>query len=159
MIEESNVRPMTKTADKVEVKLVLSDDASAMVTRLESHGGDLDLLLAEYTETPLLTLYKIEKLLAAHKDAKLKERWDEAIATFHASAMRLLQRDAVNRLQDLDDSDEKASRIVLGYAKLILGDLFAEKITLARAGAKTPKRSSNLATIQNDLEDGDEEGE
>lgn len=131
---------------------------SSLVEMLDSVGGDLDVLTANFDGNRDLAIFHIEKRLLEYQDSSLKERWDKSIELFHLTRMRMLQNKTVKDLDELDTSDERKARVILARAKLVLGDLLAASTFVAKQKAVIrTERSSRLDQIKDELDEISEE--
>ncbi len=144
-----------KTGAKTTALTIIEDKSSVAleavalelaVEMLEYTGGDLTEFTKRFDAPDHLVVFHLEKRLRDHHSPVLRERWEKALELFHLSRMRLLQRDAIRRLEDINPDEDKQARVELAYAKIILGDLLtgANIVARQRAANKT-ETSSTLA--------------
>lgn len=161
-LDNSNTSEKTDAQAKYEVLEYTEADAESAalewcVDHLEQSGGDLDRFCKSLRGPTENAIFQIERRLNRLKEPHLRERWDTAIQLFQITRMKLLQRNAVDRLENLDAANEKESRIVIAFAKLVLGDLLTASAALSKQKALT--KSEKNSVLSNVIEDMDADGE
>lgn len=151
---------ITVRAEDVEITDVLPIDTaplSVIVDMLDGMGGDIKALADKSNVSVPMAIFQIEKRLLECTDANLKDRWDKSIELFHVTRMRLLQRNAIQLLENIEKEEDKPARIHLAYAKLVLGDLLVASTAIAKQKAITKvERNSTLDAIEAEMDEEEE---